>query len=312
MKPSRAISSLLVILLAAGFSIGALKSKPAPDFPDDGATLDTAAWSFRKSVQLTRPGPQQLELDLEVLSGAQRGFADLRLMRDGEQVPYVIERTPIQRALTPTVTVTNDTRDQTLSRWILKLPRPALPITRLVCTSRTPLFQRDLTASEELHDERREKYEHLLGRASWTQTPGATKKEFTLVFESAPQSDTIFLNTQNGDNPPIVLENFQLFYPATRVLFRAKPNDPLSLYYGNPDAAAPHYDLSLVANQLLAADKGIASLGAEEVLKKSVWRATGTAGKGGIVFWGILALVVVALLVVIARLLPKSESQPPK
>jgi len=41
-------------------------------------------------------------------------------------------------------------------------------------------------------------------------------------------------------------------------------------------------------------------------------RASGASGKGGVVFWGMLALVVVALLAVITRLLPKSESQPPK
>jgi hypothetical protein len=63
---------------------------------------------------------------------------------------------------------------------------------------------------------------------------------------------------------------------------------------------------------LLAADKATASLGAEERLNKVTWRVTNASGKGGVLFWGILALVVVALLVVIARLLPKSDSQPPK
>jgi hypothetical protein len=311
MKSNRATIWLLGVAVAAGFSMGALKSKPAPDFPDDGATLDTSAWSFRKTIQIARPGAQQLELDPDVLSHAQRGFEDLRLMRGGEQVPYVIERTPIQRALTPTVTATNDPIDRTLSRWVLKLPHPALPVTRLACTTRTPLFQRDLTASEELRDERGDKYERLLGRASWTQTPGAAKKEFMLAFDSAPQSDTILLQTQNGDNPAIVLENFQLFYPVTRVLFTVKTKDALSLYYGNPDATAPHYDLSLIANELVAADKAAASPGAEEDLKRSPWRAT-ASGKGGVILWGILALVVIALLVVIARLLPDPESQPPK
>ena len=33
-------------------------------------------------------------------------------------------------------------------------------------------------------------------------------------------------------------------------------------------------------------------------------------GQGGVVFWGILALVVVVLLVIISRLLPKSPPTP--
>ena len=278
---------------------------------DNGTALDVSAWRFRKPVKVAGIGAQQIELDLDVLSHAQPSFADLRLVRHGEQVSYITERTSIQRALTPDVTVTNDARDRMLSRWVLKLSRANLPVTRLVCTSRTPLFQRDLTASEELRDERGEKYQHILGRASWTQKPDAAKTEFTLTFDSAPESDTVVLETQNGDNPPIQLEAFQAFYPVTHLLFKTGTNDQYFLYYGNPEASASHYDLSLVANELLAADKAVASLGAEETLK-TPWRASGASGKGGVVFWGILALVVVALLAVIARLLPKSESQPPK
>ena len=80
----------------------------------------------------------------------------------------------------------------------------------------------------------------------------------------------------------------------------------MSLYYGNPHVFSPHYDLSLVAGQLLAADKTPATLGAQEQLKKSSWAEGRTPGKGGFVFWGILAVVVVVLLVIISRLLPKA------
>ena len=64
------------------------------------------------------------------------------------------------------------------------------------------------------------------------------------------QSDTLILETENGDNPPIELEKFTAFYPATRVLFKAKPDDRLFLYYGNPRVSPPSYDLSLVAGRI--------------------------------------------------------------
>ena len=121
-------------------------------------------------------------------------------------------------------------------------------------------------------------------------------------------SDTLILETENGDNPPVELEKFTAFYPATRILFKAKADDELFLYYGNPRASSPRYDLSLVANQLLAADKKTASLDGEQQLKKSSWRENEVPGQGGIVFWGILAVVVIGLLVIISRLLPKSQS----
>ena len=48
------------------------------------------------------------------------------------------------------------------------------------------------------------------------------------------------------------------------------------------------------------------SSAAEQQLRKLSWREHKIPGKGGVVFWGILALVVVVLLVVISRLLAKS------
>jgi hypothetical protein len=277
-----------------------------PGIEATGAALDVTAWKFRQPVKITRDGAQQLELDLDVLAHALPDIQDLRLLHGSNQAPYILERTSISRSLAPAITATNDAKDPKLSRWMLKLPQSRLPVTRLSCGTRTALFQRDITLYEELADERGEKYRHNLGGASWTQMPERKNKEFFLTLDSAPQSDTLFLETHNGDNPPVALEKFQLFYPATRILFKAGPDGELFLYYGNPRAAAPSYDLSLVAGQLLSADKAIASPGAEQQLLKSSWREHEIPGQGGVVFWGILALVVVVLLVIISRLLPKA------
>jgi hypothetical protein len=297
--------------------ISALADNPNFHAPDvlhgielAGTALDVSEWKFRKPVKIPSAGAQQIELDLDVLAHAQPGFADLRVLHGSNQVPYIIQRTSISRSLAPTVTATNDAKNPKLSRWIIKLPRAGLPLARLTCATKTPLFQREMSLYEELADERGDKYRHALGSGSWEQTPERKTKEFSLTLDSAPQSDTLFLETENGDNPPIALEKFTAFYPATRLLFKAKPDDELYLYYGNPRAALPRYDLSLVANQLLAADKKVASLSGEQQLKKSSWRENEVPGKGGIVFWGILAVVVVVLLIIISRLLPKSQTPP--
>jgi hypothetical protein len=281
-----------------------------PGIEGIGSALDVSAWKFRKPLKIAHDGAQQLELDLDVLGRAQPGFADLRLLRGSNQAPYILERTSISRSLMPAITATNDAKDPKLSRWILKLPQSNLPITRLSCATRTALFQREISLFEELADERGDKYRHNLGGASWVQKPDRKSREFFLTLDSPPQSDTLFLETHNGDNPPITLEKFQFFYPATRILFKAGPEDELFLYYGNPRIASPSYDLSLVAGQLLSADKAIASPGTEQQLLKSSWREHEIPGQGGVVFWGILALVVVVLLVIISRLLPKSPPPP--
>jgi len=303
-------------------AVSPVKISPPSDNPDfraadvlpglevTGAALDVSEWKFRKPMKISKAGgAQQIEPDLEVLAHARPDFEDLRVLDGGNQVPYIIQRTSISRALTPSVTSTKDAKDPTLSRWIIKLPQTGLPIARLTCVSRTPLFERSLSLYEELTDERGDKYRHVLGGATWTQTPERQSEEFTLTLDGPLQSDTLFLETDNGDNPPIELEKFTAFYPVTRILFKAKPDDQLFLYYGNPRVSSPSYDLSLVAGQMLAAEKNVASLFAEEQLRNSSWYGDQMAGQGGVLFWGILALVVVVLLFIISRLLPKS--QPP-
>ena len=238
-----------------------------------GAPLDSTDWKFRKAVNIAGAGAQELELDLDVLAHAGHpGWADLRLLRGSNQVPYIIENTSISRSLALKVAATNDAKDLQLSRWIIHLPRARLPLARLTCVARTPLFERSMTLYEELADERGESYRLVLGRGLWQQTPGRKAKDFALILDGPPQSDTLFLETENGDNPPIELEEFQMFYPATRILFKAKPGDELFLYYGQAWATPPRYDLSLVTDQLLAAEKNAATLSAEEQLKKPSWR----------------------------------------
>ena len=303
-------------------AVSPIKISPPTDNPDfraaevlpglevTGAPLDVSDWKFRKPVKISKDGgAQQIEPDLEVLAHARPGFEDLRVLDGSNQVPYIIQRTSISRALTPSVTPTKDAKDPKLSRWIIKLPQSGLPIARLTCVSPTPLFERSLSLYEELTDERGDKYRRVLGGATWTQTPERQSKEFTLTLDGTLQSDTLFLETDNGDNPPIELEKFTAFYPATRILFKAKPKDELFLYYGNPQVAPPSYDLSLVAEQLLTAEKNVASLFAEEQLKEPSWYKNQMPSQGGVLLWGILALVVVVLVFIISRLLP--NSQPP-
>ena len=271
-----------------------------------GAALDVSPWKFRKPVQIARAGGQQVELDLDVLSHADGSLADLRVMRGTNQVPFIVQRTSISRAITPTVTLSNDPKHPKSSRWLIKLPKANLPLTRLTCATTTALFQRSMTLAVEETDERGGTFHRQLGSGTWTQTPDRKTKEFSLPLNSVARGDTLILETENGDNPAIQLEKFTAFYPATRVLFKAKADDGLYLYYGNPNISPPSYDLNLVAGGLLAADKSAATLGAEEQLKKSSWAESQTPGTGGILFWGILAVVVIGLLVIISRLLPKS------
>ena len=281
--------------------------RPADVVPASAATgpaLDVSAWPYRKPVQTTGAGVHELELDLDVLSRALPSFADLRLMSHGQQLPYIAEQTSMTRALVPQVALANDSRTPKLSRWAMKLSHRNLPLTRLACTTTTPLFRREVRLHEEATDERGGKLQRQLGWATWVRTPEQQTREFLLTLNHPPTTDTLLLEAHNEDNPPITLEKCQVFYPLRRVHFHAAPE--AYLYYGNRRAEGPRYDLRLISAQVLMVERAVASLAAEEQVGNAGWpERIPLMWRGGILLWGTLGVVVLVLLLIISRLLPK-------
>ena len=116
-------------------------------------------------------------------------------------------------------------------------------------------------------------------------------------------TDTLWIETDNGDNPPIALGAVQAVYPVVRAIFKVADKDGFALIYGNKAANAPRYDLSLVAVKLLTSSRNPAKLATAEA--RTHGRNAFAGLKGGYIFWAALGLVVVVLLVVVAKLLPK-------
>jgi hypothetical protein len=280
-------------------------SEVLPEIQDSGAALDVAGWRFKKQIVPAHHGIQQVELDLDLLAHAQHDLSDLRLVRQGRQLPYILEQTSLSRPIPPFVTQANDPKQPRKSRWLLKLPRAGLPVNRLVCDASSALFKREMHLYEIIRDDRGNDLEQDLGQAVWTQTPERKSKQFSLTLLRAPTTDSLFLETDDGDNAPLQLANFQVYHPVTRILFKS-PAAPISLYYGNRSVNAPAYDLGMVAPQILAAERNPGLLGAEEQLKATSGPGLAGATRSTIIFWTTLAAVVIALLALISRLLPKS------
>lgn len=309
-----ALSSQLKSANVAMLRLGALganpdyrPSEPLPEIPLFAAGLDAEPWSFRRAVKPGAGAVQQLELTPHVLAHAQAGLGDLRLVAAGKQIPFVLERAGFTRALTPDVSRIDDAKQPRLSRWTIRLPQARLPITKLSCETKATLFQREVRVFEEVADSRGERYPRPLGNASWIRRPDSKAGRFNVTFSAPPQTASVFLEIDNGDNPALDLEKFQVFLPVTRMLFKPPPGETVTLCYGNAKAVAPSYDLDLVAPQILAAAKSDATLADADPAGPAV---KVVASKGiSYVFFGVLALVVGVLLVVIMRLLPKPGSQ---
>jgi hypothetical protein len=311
LEPLKASLQSALVVSVSVESVGTSESRsPASlaDLPTLGPALDVAEWAFRKPLSIVGEGVQQVELDLEVLAHATPGLRDLRVMRDGRQVPFVLQHTPMQRSFSPPVARADDPKRPSMSRWQITLPLPGAPVSELTFATPAPFFKRDARLVEERRDERGVASSHTLGSAAWMRGPGEKQTPLTLSLMTRPESDTLFLEVENGDNPPLDLQGVQAWHPVSRLLFKSAPAPGIWLYYGNAYASRPQYDLELAVPKLLAAEKNEVKPGPEEVLKPGAVRRL-SSGQAGWIFWSALGLVVAGLLFILARLLPKAPAE---
>lgn len=305
------LRQLPVTTLDAGPLVENPGYRPADAVPGVAATaapLEVVGWKYRAPVRVERSGVQALELGLDQRAHARIDLADLRLMQGTNQVAYLLDPVAGWRTLEPAGRLEPDAQRPRVSRWRLELPRPRIPLTRLTCDSTMPLFERQVVLFELRPDERGERHRVELGRASWRRVMGVAAESLVLELGESPQTAELWLETDNGDNPTLPLERFQVAYSTYRLLYQSPGPGTLWLYYGNPAAASPRYDLGLVAAQLQAAERSPATLGAEEQVGGGGWRdRLAEHGSGGPMLWIALGLVVVGLLAVVRRLLAASN-----
>jgi hypothetical protein len=283
--------------------------EPVAELQGSGSPVDLREWKYRKRVHLKQPGVHRLELDPETLSQANPGLQDLRLIREGKQWPYLLDRSSVLRTSSPEVQQSDDPQRPSVSRWVLKLPHGRLPLRQLSCETDAPFFKRPAVLIEQIQDERGNPRTIPLAHATWVRTPGQKSLPMVLDIPQPPKGDNLVLEIENGDNLPLKLDRFQFRYPATRLLFKASQEAETFLYYGNHKAISPQYDVVLIADRLMAAEKTEATLSSAESLRKPSWQdSLPFRGSPGWLFWIVLGSVVVVLLLIIRRLLPKSET----
>lgn len=284
-----------------------VSSLPDTDVPLIGAPLDTTNWRHRRPLQLARPGVQQIELDLAVLAYAQPDLDDLRIVQDRHQFPYLLERTKLMRKSSVPIFPAPDNKRPTVSVWRMPLPHVGLPTRELGLSSDTPLFDRTIKVYEMRRSASGQRRAHTLSQVKWSHVPTDQRTAWThLVLTERPLTDTLWFETDNGDNPAITLKPVTLFTPVVRLVFKADEAEGFALVYGNAEVSAPRYDLRLLARQLLSASRNVATLvGDGTVAPPSPWARLLSGNSGMVLFWATLTLVVIVLLLVVARLLPK-------
>ena len=283
------------------------KAATQPETGLSGATLDLTGWSYRKAVTLPGNGVSQIELDLDVLAHARDELGDLRLVQGGRQVPFLLQPTDRTTTLPVTIKAEPDSKRPSVSRWRLSVSERHLPVRRLTLQSPTPVFERSMRVIESRRDHYGNESLVSLASSSWSHVPDR-QPELPLTCYHRWQGDSVILETDNGDNSPIELSTAKADLDLVALVFKTTTPEPVHLYYGNPRATTPRYDLRLVEKDLTTVSPLIGKLGDEEVLSSHPAFCDTPKEATSPWLWVALSVVVIGLIAVMAKLLPKAET----
>lgn len=305
---------------APSTSIRAASLEPNPEFHQEATLpatnagsgevkLDTSAWQWRRVIQPAEKDMRVFRIDLDdhALTHAQADGSDLRVIA-GEDT--LVRHLMLQSGKTTMAAAEFDSQPDAkrpkISRWRLTLPLVGLPVKSLHLTASSTLFERSLTAYEMEKDPRTgQQRSRQLGYAFWKSTPDAPQAKIRLELNQRPHSAEIWLETDNGDNPLLQLTQAEWEKPVVSLLFEAHGAEkPLHLLYGNAKAVAPQYDIALVRDRFEKATHVATQLGDAEALSPAPPARESHSGSPWL--WAAMAVVVLGLLWVVARLLPKA------
>ncbi len=317
-KPSYGLSRLRSQLKQAGgthLSPGPLTRKSdfrvpptLPEIQPTGAGIELAGWSWRSPIEAPAFGVLALIPDPLTLARSRSDLRDLRVIQNGKQIPFLINSSGKSHTIIPNLIEEPDPDRPSVSRWKVTLPMDELPARELRANSPSPLFTRSFRALVHERDSLGNPRTRTLGSAHWTKTSTTedSKSRLSLSLSNGRLPQTFYLETDNGDNPPIPLEEVTVHLPAPSLILKRSDPAPLYLYFGNQDATPPRYDLRLVRAELLAAKHQATTFGDAEELLSS--RNRGQIDAGSPWLWLALGLLVAFLLVVVAKLLPRTEA----
>jgi hypothetical protein len=124
----------------------------------------------------------------------------------------------------------------------------------------------------------------------------------TVSFSVPPSVEgDLYLFVDEGDNQPLPIDKVTLLLPSYAVRLFRRPDLPLRLIYGQPDAASPRYDLQLLRGQVMGRLAEEVTAGAEQ--KFDAAEAASAPMVSPAVFWVVLSGAVLVLLGLVVKLM---------
>ncbi|HET9768793.1 MAG TPA: hypothetical protein VFS60_18245, partial [Thermoanaerobaculia bacterium] len=295
-------------------ALGAPPPLPLPA----GGTLPRAIFARHWPVRVqARPGDAvRLLLPGAVETAARADLADLRLARQGRQVPYLVEdvaapeRAAAWERLVPKPKDRDDRDRGAEGVSVAELPLPQ-GLSRFDGELLLRVPPRPLRRDVRLV---RQGVAEGVGDAPEISTPWQQWRceplpplpcELALIPPAAGRGP-LRLEIADGDNAPLAEIAAELWRPRRALLF-PWPGEPVALLAGSPRIGAPVYDLAAVADELRARPAHVARLGPAMEGSQGA-----PAGWPRWTVLGSLALAAVVLLLLLARALPRMpQSEPP-
>ena len=219
------------------------------------ADFDPARWQFRRSFTIERPVPvASFIVDRSLYRGSRAQLADLRIVRDQKETPYMIREleVPDEIPLVPAISQESNTHTTLVT---VDTGLEGLPHDRVQLVIDPGQFYRSVKV-ESSRDSR--KWRPIGdGFIFRKEDMGA----FTVSF--AEQWDRYLrIRIINGDNPPLTVRQVILSGDRRVIEFPGEAAGQYWLYYGSPEARLPSYDFA--QTRPLHVQPVIAVLAAEE------------------------------------------------
>jgi hypothetical protein len=282
--------------------------------PTVGAAIDATKFKYVRDLAAGEPGMVALRLDEAALAhsrGIGTRFGDVRVIGgDGRQVPYLVERSSeplsvdiVLERLDQAPAALRAAPNATIYR--IAWPHERLEAARLVLTTSTRVFRRRVSIVTERQPDRqrRDPWIETLAAAEWVNA----SQESAAPALTLPLPDTdatqLLVVVDEGDNSVLPIASGRLLFPQYRLRFFRGPQTALRLAYGQPELAAPTYDLALLAPRLLGVSAMEVAAGAEQA--ESTTPAESMLSPQ--VFWAVVGAAVVVLVLLIVRLMRTSS-----
>ncbi len=281
--------------------------------PTVGAAIDAAKFKYVREIPSGEPGMVALRLDEAALahsSGIVSRFGDVRLIsEDGRQVPYLVERSSEPLSVDVTLERLDPVPPSLRTRpsetvYGIAWPHERLSSARLVLTTNTRVFRRRVNIATERQPDRlrRDAWIETLASAEWVNASQETAAPALTLPLPDTEASRLLVVVDEGDNSVLPIASGRLLFPQYRLRFFRGPETMLRLAYGQPELAAPSYDLALLAPRLLGVSAMEVAAGAEPAESG----APPASPLSPQVFWAVVVAAVVVLVFLIVRLLRSS------